>query len=304
MTEKKGFSCKLGSVNTSAVTLLHPSGTVSIPLEQIQSVYVSRDRSLFRKVAATFILVLALLLLALYIVQIAVPWFATISVAVALLGLALLLAHWLGGYTMIIESEKRKNKLTLKKKSKRIGELFATAISTSWEESAPADWGFLRNIDELAHYSVIVGYVNHFKQQANVLDVGCGEGLLEEKLRISGYKSYLGFDLDTRMIEVAQDKQNEHTSFKTDNIETFETNTQFDAIVFNEVLYYAADPIATFKRYISYLSSNGIIVVSMFEDPQSNDTWKLIDSTYKAFDNVQITNGKGTSWQVKCYCPN
>jgi hypothetical protein len=46
-----------------------------------------------------------------------------------------------------------------------------------WErEYASGRWSYLGNIDELAHYSVIVGYYAFLKPGGSVLDVGWAKG--------------------------------------------------------------------------------------------------------------------------------
>jgi hypothetical protein len=42
-------------------------------------------------------------------------------------------------------------------------------------------WKFMNQIDELALYSVIVGYIEYLKPGGAILDVGCGEGILFKK---------------------------------------------------------------------------------------------------------------------------
>ena len=41
---------------------------------------------------------------------------------------------------------------------------------------------YLTNFDELAHYSVIIGYCYNWETKPAILDVGCGDGILLEKL--------------------------------------------------------------------------------------------------------------------------
>lgn len=85
------------------------------------------------------------------------------------------------------------------------------AERADWESSyAAGAWDRLRGAEQLAHYSQIVGYCTHFKPGGSVLDVGCGEGLVQEKLRPYGYSRYVGLDLADAAIRRAAERGSAH----------------------------------------------------------------------------------------------
>src|SRR6266487_5146131 len=43
-------------------------------------------------------------------------------------------------------------------------------------------WDCLSNDGEVSRYSVIMGYIQYFKPTGSILDIGCGEGILQERL--------------------------------------------------------------------------------------------------------------------------
>lgn len=63
-------------------------------------------------------------------------------------------------------------------------------------------------LDELARYSVIVGYVSWFAEvtgrRPSILDVGCGTGLLRRRLADELISDYLGVDLSPAAVAEAQ----------------------------------------------------------------------------------------------------
>jgi len=74
-------------------------------------------------------------------------------------------------------------------------------------------WVYLNQLEELARYTVIVGYIAYLKPRGAVLDVGCGEGILFERYRPYGYSKYLGIDISEAALAKLAEPQNENTVF-------------------------------------------------------------------------------------------
>jgi cyclopropane fatty-acyl-phospholipid synthase-like methyltransferase len=69
--------------------------------------------------------------------------------------------------------------------------------SAFWEKRhEEGAWDRISTMGELARYSLIVGYV-HLLAASTILNVGCGEGILFERLCNSHYSRYLGLDLSS-----------------------------------------------------------------------------------------------------------
>ena len=69
------------------------------------------------------------------------------------------------------------------------------------------------------------------------MDIGCGEGILCERLSKSYYSRYVGIDVSTVAIDRANVNNSQKTKFLAEKIEDFNTNEKFDVIIFNECLY-------------------------------------------------------------------
>lgn len=163
-------------------------------------------------------------------------------------------------------------------------------------------WDRLHDIGELGRYSVITGYIQFLTRTGNILDVGCGEGLLSQKLCQSAYAKYLGIDLSAVAIDKAnqrRDAQDSRCAFLAADVETFTTDAKFDVIVFNECLYYLPAPVETLRRYEGFLATNGAIIVSMHETVETKKIWTQIDDCYAVRDSVAITNKSGARWIIK-----
>lgn len=95
----------------------------------------------------------------------------------------------------------------------------------------------LRHTDQVARYSVIVGYIQFFKDNCKILDIGCGEGLLKTRLYNSLYSRYLGVDVSPVAIRMASQHEDNKSEFRIGAMENVNIDEQFDIIVFNDSLY-------------------------------------------------------------------
>ena len=129
---------------------------------------------------------------------------------------------------------------------------------------------------------------------------GCGEGLLAERLKSSPFKSYLGIDLSSSAIDLAKKSNNdERVSFSCADAGHFESDSKFDVIVLNEVLYYFENPIQTLDRYLSLLNSEGILILSIFREPGANEYCLTQIKKRDIWGDVcTVTNLNNLTWDV------
>jgi 2-polyprenyl-3-methyl-5-hydroxy-6-metoxy-1,4-benzoquinol methylase len=179
----------------------------------------------------------------------------------------------------------------------------APAAKAVWEEQyREGGWEFMRRLDELARYSVIAGYLHHLKPGGSVLDVGSGEGLLADHLRPLGYSRYLGVDLSEAAIRQAAGREDAKTAFAAANAESYVTPERWDAVVFNECVYYFNDPVGTVRRYEELLEAGGVFIVSTFRSRRADVIVRRLLETYRLLEETAITNRKGT-WVVRVLEP-
>lgn len=167
-------------------------------------------------------------------------------------------------------------------------------------------WEYLSGLNELGRYSLISGYSNYYfnNNDAKILDVGCGTGVLQQYLRRSGYQKYLGVDISSEAINEANQFTDDKTEFLSCNVEDYIAEDKFDIIVFNECLYYFDSPLEILKKYNQYLTPNGKCIISMYGDDDAVvNCWNMI-SDINEEDCQMITNKSGIYWIIKVYDSN
>ncbi len=179
----------------------------------------------------------------------------------------------------------------------------APVAKAVWEaQYGSGGWEFMRRLEELARYSVIAGYLHHLKPGGSVLDVGGGEGLLVDHLRPFGYSRYLGVDLSEAAVRQAAGRQDAKTAFAAADAETYVPPARWDAIVFNECVYYFNDPLGTVRRYEAFLEEGGLFIVSTFRSRRADVIARRLLASFRLLEQTAVTNRKGT-WVVRVLSP-
>lgn len=177
------------------------------------------------------------------------------------------------------------------------------------------DWQGLADTENQARYETLEALRMTHAPQANVLDLGCGAGILCEYLTTS--VSYSGVDLQAAAITEAEITHNSrpHTDFYCTSINHTEQfgKKRFGLIVFNEVLYYqanATEAIQLMNRYESLLAPNGLLLVSIYIDTHkltrlNGNVWLHVQATYgdRCVDYRYVRNDAHRGWHIAVYQP-
>lgn len=160
-------------------------------------------------------------------------------------------------------------------------------------------WDGLKALDELARFSVIVGYVKFLKPgQPAILEIGCGEGLLQQRLQTQNYGRYVGTDIsDLAIQKAAADAGDDKCTYLVADMDTYQPDEQFDCIIFNEVIYYSKHPLKTLQRLATYLKPEGLLIVTINDHKHSAELWSAIKDGFLLLDEATTITTKGT-----CVC--
>ncbi len=166
-------------------------------------------------------------------------------------------------------------------------------------------WDDLHSLAELGRYSIIVGLAQHFAPNGAVLDLGCGEGVLQEKFGSAGYRYYTGVDFSHVALDRARAKGFANTTHMVANLNKLEIEGLFDVIIYNESIYYLDDPVAAISRLVPNLAPGGIFIISQVDKHGREDTamWQLLEPLLEIKDRTKVTNVKSHSWTIHVYQP-
>jgi 2-polyprenyl-3-methyl-5-hydroxy-6-metoxy-1,4-benzoquinol methylase len=171
---------------------------------------------------------------------------------------------------------------------------------TAWDSQyARLAWDCLGGLKEQARQGVLAAYVESLKPDGAILDVGCGDGQLLRYLACSRHARYVGIDLSDVAIgrakaHAAARAEADRVMFEAADADTYVPSGEFDAIVWNESLYYFPDPRRAIGRYDAYLAPGGLYVTSLFRGVKSTMILQMLKRTYTLVDETRVTNRRGT----------
>ncbi len=165
-----------------------------------------------------------------------------------------------------------------------------------WEEKYRAgSWEFIRQLHEVPRYATIAAFAHRLRPQGAILDIGCGEGLLQEHLQALGYSNYVGIDLAEAAISQARQRADARTAFAVADAENYTSEDRFDIIVFNECVHYFHQPAEVVARYEGLLAPEGLFIISVFRTPRGDAIARTLLRRYRLIEETAITHRTGTS---------
>ncbi|MXV52809.1 methyltransferase domain-containing protein [Pedobacter sp. HMF7647] len=183
---------------------------------------------------------------------------------------------------------------------------FGNRVSRSiWEKQfAGTAWDYLNDPEEARHYLQIVEFYRKYGDSGNVLDIGCGKGVLYNYLEKDLLaEKYIGIDISQNAVSAAQ-KQYPGVFFRQADFEHQRLNETADVIIFNETLYYFNRPLAKLKECeASNLNANGVFIISMCDFSNHSIIWEQLEKSYTLLDEKEIINSNGQKWYVKVLKP-
>ncbi len=166
---------------------------------------------------------------------------------------------------------------------------------------AKGDWEGLKNPALNNRLLPAIHYIKSLKPQADILEIGCGEGVFQQMLGVDNYQSFEGTDISDWAINQAQAFANAQTVFIAADMEIYlPQKPKYDVIVITDSVYYSAKPLQLLKRYQSYLQPDGIFIITMNAYKHSDKVWQKIEEHYRPRYQEVVANTFG-KWTCKVY---
>lgn len=188
---------------------------------------------------------------------------------------------------------------TLLKWVKRIvGYTSVNRNSAFWDSelAGPKAWYLGGTLSIDTRKAIIATLIHHTMPSAqSLLDVGCAAGGLAQTASREGLEHYVGVDISEYAIKKArkqllEGKKLSSARFYTCDLCDFtpENNSQFDVIVFNEVLYYldVKEAVVQLERYSNWLRPGGVFCISMKDDPKSHVIYQAISRRFQHVNSI------------------
>ena len=193
----------------------------------------------------------------------------------------------------------------------------AMRLSREWWEDDYARERLARTEGEaeLPRHLLVAGLARHYAAGGTILDIGCGTGGLTVPLRdaFAGTTlDYVGLDLSSIALEQAAARRDDAGAsparsaairFVQADFDEYAPDRTFDAVIFSESLYYAADPLRTIRRYTSALNPGGVVIVSMWRRPSRQRVWRVLRDELRERSRSRLSVPRRPAWDIAVFTP-
>ena len=163
---------------------------------------------------------------------------------------------------------------------------------------AAGDWEMLKAPGEHARFDACITLLRRHAAGGSLLEIGCGEALLQRRLAPEDYRRFVGVDISDVAITRAQAFADHRVRYLVADMRELELDEKFDAVIFTESIYYVPHCDQLLRNYGRFLKPGGVFVISIYRNKSSAATWVEIHLAAAPIDRVTSTNETG-AWDCE-----
>jgi 2-polyprenyl-3-methyl-5-hydroxy-6-metoxy-1,4-benzoquinol methylase len=169
-----------------------------------------------------------------------------------------------------------------------------------WNQGyASGEHDHYEDISDRPRYAAIAGYLGAIPGPLAILDMGCGTGVMRERIPEEKVGAYLGIDTAESAIARARQRGFARSEFQVGGEPS---RSDFDAVICNEMLYLVPDPDAFLAMLKRHLRPGGLLVTSNTRFTGDFKLREMIEQHFTRIDEAVIwVASKKWKWRVGCY---
>ena len=166
-------------------------------------------------------------------------------------------------------------------------------------------WENLKSEKEAKRYYQVIDYIKEYSHlNPVILDIGCGNGVLNERMKGLDFEHFLGLDFSQDSIKQAENKKLPKAEFIAEDVVNFRPQRNFDVVIFNEAFYYIHDTEKdnVLNRMLQNLNEDGIIITSIYREGLGCWEYFKENSKLKELNFTTVKTDKELQyWKVGVY---
>lgn len=182
-----------------------------------------------------------------------------------------------------------------------------TAYRKPWPEFNTEVWdkGFgvgehdhYESVSDRPRYGAVASYLGVLPGKLSILDIGCGTGVMRERIADQKVEHYLGVDTAASAIERAQARNLPNSEFMVTGM----PDGSFDAVLAVEMLYFVDDPESFLDDVRKLVRPGGLFIASITRFHGDFALRKMIARRFAFVDETIVLNPQHKrKWRVGCY---
>lgn len=135
-------------------------------------------------------------------------------------------------------------------------------VFDKYDKKGPYHWDFYYNQTQQYYVEIVNCVKSKVPRQSQVLDLGCGDGLIANVLAEELGCQVIGIDNNSTAIRLASEKNKNNNQFYCCNCESITYRNKFEVVLLVDIIEHVQNPQELIAVAAAALKDGGILVVS------------------------------------------